>query len=78
MPVTSAQGIIVKENYIDSATLLIYNDEDYSPRYGQLKEVFRVLTKDDILKPYISNQEVRCSKVGVDDVGCNLNVFDKK
>ena len=78
MPVTSAQGINGTEKYFDSATFLIYNDDDYSPRYGQVKEVFRALIKDDILKPYISNQEFGCSKVGVDDVGFNLNVFDEK
>ena len=50
-PVTSAQCIIGTEKYPDSATLLNYNDDDYNQGYGQIKEAFKALTKDDILQP---------------------------
>ena len=50
-PVTSAQCPIGTKNYPDSATLLIYDDDEYSQRYSQIKEGFKVLTKDDIIMP---------------------------
>ena len=58
-PVTNAQCIIGTENYPDSGVILHYNDDDYSQAYGQIKEVFRALTKDDILQPYISDNDFR-------------------
>ena len=36
----------------DAAILLDYNDNDFSQGYSKIKEAFRALTKDDILKPY--------------------------
>ena len=51
MPVTSAQCIFGTEKYPDSALLLNYDDDDYSQGYGQIKEAFRTLTKDNILQP---------------------------
>ena len=74
-PVTSAQCIISTEKCPDSATLLNYDDDDYSQRYGLTKEAFRALTKDDILKPKISNQNFRSSNDS-DDIGYKLYVFD--
>ena len=44
--------------------------------FGQIKEVFRALTKDDILQPYISDHDFRSSNAGVYDVGYNLYVSD--
>ena len=67
-PVTSAQCIIGTEKYPDSAILLNYNDDDYSQGYGQIKEVFKALTKDDILQPYISEDDFRSSNDG-DNIG---------
>ena len=64
MPVTSAQCIVRTEKYPDSAILLNYNDDDYSQIYGQKKEVFKALTKDDIIQPYISEHDVRSSNDG--------------
>ena len=58
MPVTSAQCIIGTEKYPDSAILLNYDDDDYSQGYGQIKEAFKALTKDNILQPYISEDEI--------------------
>ena len=58
-PVTSAQCIIDTEKYPDSAILLNYNDDDYSQGYGLIKQAFEDLTKDDILEPYISDNDFR-------------------
>ena len=55
---------------------LIYDNDEYSQAYGQFKEVFTVLTKDDILKPYISDHGFRSSNVRAVGIGYNLYVFD--
>ena len=75
LPVISAQCIIGTEKYPDSAILLNYNDDDYSQGYGQIKEAFKALTKDDILQPYISEDDFRSSNDGV-DIGYNIHCFD--
>ena len=75
MRVTSAQCIIGTEKYPDSATLLIYDDDDYCQGYGQIKEAFRALTKDNILQPYISEDDFRSDDKG-NNIGCNIHVFD--
>ena len=74
-PVTSAQCIIGTEKYPDSGILLNYEDDDYSQGYGQIKEAFRALTKDDILKPYISEDDFRSSNEG-NNIGYNIYAFD--
>ena len=74
-PVTSAQCIIGTEKYPDSSILLNYDDDDYNQGYGQIKEAFRALTKDDILQPYISDRDFRSSNNN-NDIGYNLYVFD--
>ena len=56
--------------------LLNFDDDDYSQGYHQIKEAFKALTKDDILQPYISDENFRTSNVRVVDVGYNLFVFD--
>ena len=75
LPVISAQVIIGTERYPDSAILLNYDDDDYSQGYGQIKEAFRALTKDDILKPYISEDDFRSSNNN-NDIGYNIYAFD--
>ena len=75
LPVISAQVIIGTERYPDSAILLNYDDDDYSQGYGQIKEAFRALTKDDILKPYISEDDFRSSNEG-NKIGYNIYAFD--
>ena len=45
---------IGKEKYPDAGILLNY-DDDFSQGYSHIKEAFRALTKDDILQPYISD-----------------------
>ena len=74
-PVSSAQCIIGTENYTDKSILLKHEDDDYSQGYGQTKEAFRALTKDDILQPYISDNDFRSSN-DVNDIGYNLYVRD--
>ena len=76
LPVVSAQCIIDSEKYPDAGILLNYDDDDYSQGYHQIKEAFKALTKDDILQPYISDDNFRTSNVAANDVGCNLYVFD--
>ena len=73
--VTSAESIIGTENYPDSAILLNNNDDDYSQGYGLIKEAFKALTEDDILQPYISENDFISSN-DCDNIGYNLYVFD--
>ena len=74
-PVTSAQCNIGTEKYPDSGILLNHNDDDYSQGYGQVREAFRALTKDDILQPYISEYDFRSSNEG-NNIGYNIYAFD--
>ena len=76
LPVVCAQCVIGAENYPDNDLLLNYDIDDYSKGYGQIKEAFGALEKDDILQPYISDEAFRTSNVRVDGVGYNLYVFD--
>ena len=78
LPVVSAQCVIGTENYPDAGILLNYDDDDYSQGYHQIKEAFRVLTKDDVLQPYISEEDFRTSNVRAADVGYNLYFFDRR
>ena len=63
------------KKYPDSAFLLNYNDDESSHGYGQFKEAFKAVTKDDILRPYISEHDFRSSN-NDNDIGYNLYVFD--
>ena len=73
--VTSAQCIVGTEKYPDSANLLNYNDDVYSQGYGFIKQAFENLTKNDLLEPYISDNDFRSSNGG-NNIGYNLYVFD--
>ena len=75
LPVTSAQFIIGTEKYPNAGIKLNYNDDDDSQCYAQFKEVFRALTKDDILQAYIRDTDFRSSNVKFDDIGCSFYVF---
>ena len=75
LPVISAQVVIGTERYPDSAILLKYDDDDYSQGYGLIKEAFKALTKDDILLPYITEDDFRSSNNG-NDIGYNIYAFD--
>ena len=76
-PVTSAQCIIGTEKYPDSAVLLNYEDDDYIQRYGQIKEAFKALTKNDIVQPCLSDNDFRSSNKK-NDFGYSFYVFDKR
>ena len=73
--VTSAQCIIGTEKYPDSGILLNYNDDNYSQGYGQIKEAFKALTKDNLLQQYISEHDFRSSNDG-NNIGYNIYAFD--
>ena len=65
LPVISAQVVIGTERYPDSGILIIYDDDDdYSQDYRQIKETFQALTKDNILQPYITEDDFRSSNEG--------------
>ena len=55
--------------------MLNYDDDDYNQGYGQIEEAFKALTKDDILQPYISDNDFRSSN-NANDIGYNLYVID--
>ena len=78
MPVTSAQVVIGTKRYPDNSVLLNYNDDDYSQGYGQIKEAFEALTKDNILQPYISEDDTRSPNVGDcgNEISYNIHAFD--
>ena len=75
LPVISAQVVIGSERYPDSGNLLNYDDDDNSQGYGQIKEAFKALTKDDILQPYISEDDFRSSNKSKNN-GYNIYAFD--
>ena len=74
-PVTSAQCFIGNEKYTDSGILFYYDKEGYFQGYGKIREAFKALTKDNIVQPYISDNDVRSSNNN-NDIGFNLYVFD--
>ena len=73
--VTSAQCIIGTEKYPDIGILLNYNNDNYSQGYGQIKEAFKALTKDNLLQQYISEHDFRSSNDG-NNIGYNIYAFD--
>ena len=73
--VTSAHCIIGTEKYPNSGILLTYNEDDYSKGYGQTEEDFKALVKDNILQPYISDNDFRSSNDG-NNIGCIIYAFD--
>ena len=75
MPVLSAQCIVGTEKQPDSAFLLNYDDDKYSQGYGQKEEAFRALTKDNILQPYISEDDFRSDNNG-NNIGYNIHDFE--
>ena len=75
MPVSSAQCIIGTEKCPDSAILIKYDDDDYSQGYGQIKEAFKALTKDNKLQTYITEDDFRSDNNGY-TIRYNIHVFD--
>ena len=74
-PVISCQCLMGSEKNPDNAISLNYNDDDFSQGYDQIKEAFRALTKDDTLKSYISDNDLRSSNDG-DNFGYKIYAFD--
>ena len=74
--VTSAQILTGTGNNPDAKTMTNYVIDDYSQGYGQRKETFGAVTKDDILETYRSHHDFRSSSVSVDDIDYDLYVFD--
>ena len=75
-PVTSAQCNIGTEKYPDGGLLLnCDDDDDDSQGYGQTKEAFRALIKNDIFQPYTSDNDFRSSNNAC-IFGYYLNFFD--
>ena len=58
-PVTSLQCVKGTENNPDAGILLNFDDDDYSQGYRQIKETFRAITENDILKQYTSDHDFR-------------------
>ena len=75
LPVISVQVGIGTEKYPDTAILLNYNDDDYSQGYGQIKEAFRFLTKDNILQSYKTEDDFESSN-DEDNIGYKVHAFD--
>ena len=75
LPFICAQVVTGTERYPDSAILISLDDDNYVQGYGQIKEAFKALTKDDILKSYITEDDFRSSNEG-DNIGYNIYAFD--
>ena len=75
LPIVSAQVFIGTEKYPDVGILLDYNDNIYSQGYHQIKEAFKALTHDDLLQPYMSENDHRSSNDD-DDIGYSIHAFD--
>ena len=69
-------NVLLGQKNPDAGILLNYDDVDYSQGYAQIKEVFKVLKKDDILQPYKSDDDFRSSNADVVEIGYNLYVFE--
>ena len=66
----------MSEKYPDSGILFNYDDNDYCQGYGQIKEAFRAQTKDEIIQPYMSDDDFRSSNAAVNEIGYTLYVLD--
>ena len=79
LPVISAQCFIGTEKSPHGGILTNYNDDDYSRGFTQIKETFRALSKDNILQPYLSDDDFIFSNARVVVINCcsyNLYAFD--
>ena len=74
-PVTSDQCNIGTKRYPDSRFFLKYNNDDSSQAFVQIKESFKVSTKNDILQPYMSDNDFISSNID-NEIGYNLQKFD--
>ena len=60
-PVSCCKCIIGTERYADNSILLKYDHDEYCQGYEQIRKAFRALKKDDILQPFISDNDFRSS-----------------
>ena len=72
LPVVSAHCSIGTEKHPDAGILLNYAVDDFSQGYHQFKEAFKALTKDDILQPYIFEEDFRSSNAAANVVSTFL------
>ena len=75
MSIVSAQCIIGNEKYPDFGIFLNFDDDNYSEGHHQIKEVFRAFTHDDVLQPFISENDFRSNNDG-DNTGYYIHAFD--
>ena len=61
--------------YPDSGMFLNYNVDDYSQAYGQIKEAFKALSKENILQLYIGEDVFRSSN-DCDKICLHIHAFD--
>ena len=71
-----ARCIIGTKKHPDSGILYTYDDDDDSQAYAQIKEVLRVLTKDNVLQPYIADDDFRSAITGFNEIEYNIKIFD--
>ena len=78
LPIISAQCIIGTETYAVVGISSNYDDGDYFQGYGQIKEAFKALTKDNIHQPYLNEDDFKSSSVGDDgnEIGFFIHSFD--
>ena len=76
LPVTSVQCIIGTEKYPEACIFLYYDDDEHSQGCSQIEEAFRALTEDNILQPYISDDDSRSSNAWVVELGYNIYVLE--
>ena len=78
LPLINAQCVTGTERYPDSAMLLNYDDDEYSQRYGEIKEAFRALTHDNILQPRYKSEDDYRSSNGGNNFVYNKHTSDKQ
>ena len=69
-----------QKKFFETGILLNSDDDEYSQGYSQNKEASGALRKDDILKPYISDNDFRSTNINAAGVaaidnGYKLYVF---
>ena len=63
LPVPSTQCLGGTKKYPGAGIRLIYDDDEFSRGFGQIKEASRALTKDVVFQPSISGLVFRSTNV---------------
>ena len=75
--VVNAQCIIGSEKFLDAGLNCNYAIDKYSQGYGEIFSCFRLLSKDNILQPYITQKDcITSNDYPGGNHGYNLYVFD--